>query len=825
MKKFLTEQLLTQKPYGVSEIDKKKIFIDALKEELIFHYNNNKEYERFCKKKGFDPYQFEGDLSLVPPISVSVFKEVGSSLISVKESDIKISLTSSATSGIPSTVNLDKITSKRQSKAMIKVIKEFIGSSRIPFLIMDLQPTVSNINLLGARYAAILGYINFASETHYCLKNIDKKVDFDIDFFLSTIKDLNKRNECLVIFGFTYILYSKIIKQLLIENKKFTLPKNTKVIHIGGWKKLEDEKVSKQKFNSDVEKALGIRTQNIIDIYGFTEQMGLNYPDCKCGYKHVPVYSEVIARNPITGEMLRDGEHGALQFFSPIPHSYPGNVVLTDDIGFVDKQPCPYGKEGTRFKVLGRLKKAEIRGCGDILSNKLKFVDSKSKNINNSSTPIEIHLFNGPKISDKFDDEKKLSFILSSLNEKKQWLSKQPIDALIGLIGKVADKWLNDDDMSIYKEKGISFLGNWCKSEHLNRIATNGFRGNRNHIDSFLPFNDSRKQFLKANQRGLVCHWLAGNVQVLGMFALVQSILSKNVNLLKISSSDDGVFAKLLSKFVDVEFVTKGGFKVKGNDILETISIIYFSHQNNNLAEIISKHADVRIAWGGREAVESVSSYPSKYDCEDIILGPKVSFSVISKDLLASERKAKKIARKVAIDISVFDQTGCASPHNLFIETKGKISVNKFCELLSAALEKTSIQIPKTPETAEEMSNIHSIRGVYDFIGEVWASEDSTWSILKSDNIKLNNPVYSRCVFVNSVDHISDALKYINKDIQTIGLAANGSDAINFAEEAVNKGVMRCPEIGRMLNFESPWDGIFIMDRLVRWSTLGGPLI
>ena len=45
------------------------------------------------------------------------------------------------------------------------------------------------------------------------------------------------------------------------------------------------------------------------------------------------------------------------------------------------------------------------------------------------------------------------------------------------------------------------------------------------------------------------------------------------------------------------------------------------------------------------------------------------------------------------------------------------------------------------------------------------------------------------------------------------------------AKNAVEKGVMRCPEIGRMLNFESPWDGIFLMERMVRWSTFGGPLV
>ena len=70
--------------------------------------------------------------------------------------------------------------------------------------------------------------------------------------------------------------------------------------------------------------------------------MGLNYPDCECGYKHTPLYSELIVRNPVTREGVKDGEEGVLEFISPVPHSYPGNVVLTDDMGVVNPEPVSY---------------------------------------------------------------------------------------------------------------------------------------------------------------------------------------------------------------------------------------------------------------------------------------------------------------------------------------------------------------------------------------------------------------------------------------------------------------------------------------------------
>ena len=50
-----------------------------------------------------------------------------------------------------------------------------------------------------------------------------------------------------------------------------------------------------------------------------------------------------------------------------LPRSYPGHVLLTEDLGVVhgiDDGDWP----GKRFSVLGRLPRAEARGCSDTFS-------------------------------------------------------------------------------------------------------------------------------------------------------------------------------------------------------------------------------------------------------------------------------------------------------------------------------------------------------------------------------------------------------------------------------------------------------------------------
>ena len=818
---YITAQLLSMPPYEQSaEAD--KLYMQALQEELQFHYDHNEAYRQFCYRKWFDPHKPLTDIAQIPPVAVSVFKELGFSLSSVPKEDIRLRLQSSATSGTPSTIVVDKETSRRQAKAMVKVMQEVIGRERKPFFVMDIDPRSEFKALLGARFAAITGYLNFASKAAYFLKANEKKVSyFDVKAMQEYLQTL-PAEQPVVVFGFTYILYSQVLKALLASETKLHLPKGSKIIHIGGWKKLESEKVEKSLFNKQLSDVFGIEPTDVVDIYGFTEQMGLNYPDCPCGCKHTSNYVRVLVRDTQTREVLPAGKEGMLEFISPVPHSYPGNAVLTDDLGYILDEPCPYGRGGTRFVVTGRLKKAEIRGCGDILANKLTFaarVNNEEARVNS----LDVQSYHGEELT-ATEPKEQLKEIITSLRGAQTWLREKPIGGLIGLIDLAAKRWISEPKYQVLKDKGLLFLSTWCAENNLRRVAHLGLRGNIQYADQWLSMPDSEKHQMRANARGLACHWLAGNVQILGLFALVQAILTKNCNLLKVSKNDEGVFRLLLTAFEGLEYSSTDGHVIKGDDLLKTIAVVYFPRTADDVARQMSASADVRIAWGGREAVETVASYPSRYDAETVIFGPKLSMAVIAREDLQDEQEARKLARRVAVDVSIFDQTGCASPHNVYIERNGTVSPEQFSELLTEAMRKTELQIPKPAMSAEQVSAIHSIRSVYDFCGKVYGSKTMSYTILLDEEPTSHKPVYSRVIFVHVVDDINEALAYVNEDIQTIGISSASERVLLFASDAAHRGAMRFPLIGRMLNFEMPWDGIILIDRLVKWHTLAGPM-
>jgi hypothetical protein len=149
-----------------------------------------------------------------------------------------------------------------------------------------------------------------------------------------------------------------------------------------------------------------------------------------------------------------------------------------------------------------------------------------------------------------------------------------------------------------------------------------------------------------------------------------------------------------------------------------------------------------------------------------------------------------------------------------------------FCDRLAKHMQQAEKRIPKGPIDAGTASKVLTKRVEYDLCGKSWQSAGTTWTVaLGQAGEGLSKPTYSRFITVVPVDDINKAAHYATPDIQTISLAMDLKNKIKFAEIAARNGAIRFPDVGRMTHFEAPWDGSFLMDRLVRFVSLGGPMI
>ena len=352
------ETLFELEPYSSSQDEKDIVFYNAMKESVKFHYVKSDEFRKLCDNRNFSPEE-KFLIQDIPFLPVSLFKTF--KLKSVPDADIVKTIFSSATtSNSPSVIFLDQITSKRQTKALIAIMKDFLIKKK-NFLIIDQKSELANSVEVRSRESAIRGFFPF-------MESINFGLDSELKLDISQLKNI-KENVCIM--GFTWLLYT-----IMTENENNSIAKeffknikNPIIIHIGGWKKLNDKKISKDKFNEKISQFFNCDKKNIIDIYGMTEQLGTIYPDCSSGNKHVSVFSEIFIRNTETLEVEGVGESGFIQLVSPIPHSYPGISLLSDDIGKVlGKDDCPCGRKGKYFRFEKRTENADIKGCGDTIS-------------------------------------------------------------------------------------------------------------------------------------------------------------------------------------------------------------------------------------------------------------------------------------------------------------------------------------------------------------------------------------------------------------------------------------------------------------------------
>ena len=349
-------RILNIKPYSLNKSDKNKILNYLFKKIYLHHYKECNSYKKMMDSINYK-LEKKFNYESMPFLPVSLFKNLD--LKSVSNDKIVKTMTSSGTTGQSlSKIFLDKNTSSNQTRVLVNIISSFIGNKRVPMIILDSESVLKNRNLFSARGAGILGFSIFASKKIFAF---DDKMNLKLDLINDFINE--NKNSKILLFGFTYMIWQYFCNY--IEDNKVKLNfNNSLLIHGGGWKKLINNSVSQKQFKFKLKKLCGI--ENVHDYYGMVEQTGSIYMECEEGYLHTSVFSDVIIRDSYDFSILSVGKPGIIQVLSVLPFSYPGHSLLTEDEGILmGEDDCKCGRLGKYFKVIGRIKNAEIRGCSD----------------------------------------------------------------------------------------------------------------------------------------------------------------------------------------------------------------------------------------------------------------------------------------------------------------------------------------------------------------------------------------------------------------------------------------------------------------------------
>lgn len=339
------------------------------------------------------------------------------------------------------------------------------------------------------------------------------------------------------------------------------------------------------------------------------------------------------------------------------------------------------------------------------------------------------------------------------------------------------------------------------------------------YMDGFV-WHERFRGFMRAMPRGVVSHVSAGNVFVSAVDTLVQGIMTKNVNILKMSSFDPVfplLFARLLRECDPHGLITP------------CMALLPFKGGDREIEAIVKQESDVVIVYGGKEVVE-VYRQGRGLHTKEVEYGPKYSLAVLDREALA-ESDREEVALEVARDFTMWEQAACSSPHAVFIQ--GEEEAHGFAARLAAAFSRLALEFPLPRINADEQTEITRTRELARVDQAMGSAEllipggsDQSWTVILEKRPCFKVSCQHRTAFVVAISNDRDlyqALAPQGNFIQSVGILAHSRRLFELSHGLVALGADRITGIGQMHKRKhgTPHDGTRGLAELVRWVSVG----
>ena len=348
----------------------------------------------------------------------------------------------------------------------------------------------------------------------------------------------------------------------------------------------------------------------------------------------------------------------------------------------------------------------------------------------------------------------------------------------------------------------------------------------RMNMELFIPYaleapveRRGYSGLVRALPKGVVLHVGAGNVFLGILDSMVIGFLTKNVNIVKLASGG--------SNFINLFMDALNEVDEKGV-LAKSAAIVSWKGGSQGLEEAALKHVNAVFVWGGYDAVQSYRRI-APIDVRVEGFGPKTSVGVVFDSCIEYEGM-DNVARRAAVDASLWDQAACSSLHTLYIiapAKKHKALASDFLKYSKKHFSDLAAELPQgklSPDEKVEINRARQLARVDMALGAA-AYESSApktdWTVIyEKDPVYRVSPL-NRVLYVKTVESIEavrDLLMPMRGYIQTVGVGGS-IERKKVLETLGPVGIARVVKLGKMLEEAngSPHDGIYPMMSLVNW--------
>jgi len=343
--------------------------------------------------------------------------------------------------------------------------------------------------------------------------------------------------------------------------------------------------------------------------------------------------------------------------------------------------------------------------------------------------------------------------------------------------------------------------------------------GDPHRLDSFVSSSAEQKTNRKSFVQGpeLIVHVTAGTLPCSTLQLMVLSLLGKSAQFIKCASGAAFIPRLFAHSIYDME-----------SKLGACIEIADWPGGNLPLETALFNEADCVTASGTDETLASIRKrVPTNK--RFIEYGNKLSFSYITKETLGGFN-AKKLIKHAAEDVAAWDQSGCLSPHVIYVEHNPDIPPEVFAGRLADELAKIEADRPRSSLSEKDAAHIASRRSIYEMRAahspetQRWHSEDSTaWTVVYETEPQFSVSCLNRFIYVKPVHDFEGLIKGIEPvhgKVSTVALAAGDDRANEIALKLANWGVTRICPVGKMQDPPFSWrhDGRPALADFLTWT-------
>jgi len=325
---------------------------------------------------------------------------------------------------------------------------------------------------------------------------------------------------------------------------------------------------------------------------------------------------------------------------------------------------------------------------------------------------------------------------------------------------------------------------------------------------------DYRQRFERWSPLGLVVHITPANAPLLAFYAVIESLLSGNVNWLRPSSSDGGLTALLLQALLACD----PSGQLKG----------YVAVLPASTGQIgrLCRHANGVAAWGGETALHAIRQHVPP-GCRWIDWGHRISFAY-----LTSDAASPAMLDAIVDEVCRLDQQACSSPQWLLVDSDDAGVLNDIGAQLAAAFERRAGQWPALTPTLEEASQITTctamVRLAQSFAGQtgrVWSAPG--WRVIWRHDRQLEPSALFRSLLLKPVPRtlLTDTLLPWRNVLQSCALVCPEAQIGELSRALITAGVTRISPIDAIHDGYDgePHDGVYALQRLSRRVSVSLP--